>query len=125
MGTLYIAIFFYFYVFLSWMAGPILWVGYPFVALIFYTTPQEWVKNLFLAWFFDMELHYAFYESLFTSLPLGASTLGKDTWVWNLFWYGLWYPLWWALTGLFYLLSVPIFTGMGFVQVWTIIFGSN
>merc|ERR1712086_798166 len=109
-GTLYVAIFFFFYMFLSWVAGPILWIGYPMVSVLNAIWPGSTVENIFLAWFLDMDLHYAVYESLFKSLPLLAADLHADSQWWNLLWYGLWYPLWWVATGVFYLLSVPIFT---------------
>ena len=109
-GTMYLAIFYSVFQILLLLIFPIMYVGYPFVAFLYYFFPNDTTTFFFAPWFFQTELNLAVWKNVFGAdfwLHSTLNYLDPGNVSWNLFWYFLWYPFWFIVDQLFYLLSVP------------------
>ena len=65
LGTLLLAIFFFFWELILVILFPIMYVGYLFVIFFYWIAPNSTTTGFFAPWFFHIELNLAVWKSIF------------------------------------------------------------
>ena len=121
-GNTFLAFIYFVFMFSCVIISPVLWLGYPFVILVYWLAPNNTTTTWFAPWFFFMDVNYAswkytvgFNANFWGVLDVtyydgtcGWDCANLNNILWNLTYIWLLFPFWIVVDLTFFLLWVPI-----------------